>query len=59
MGKSHYGAARSYFKAGDRQKARREFARALRLAPLFPRTYVGLVLLLLDAVRKPRASRPA
>jgi len=59
MGKSHYGAARSYFKAGDRQKARREFARALRLAPLFPRTYAGLVLLLLDAVRKPRASRPA
>ena len=59
MGKSHYAAARSYFKAGDRQKARREFARALRLAPLFPRTYAGLVLLLLDAVRKPRASRPA
>jgi len=59
MGKSHYGAARAYFKTGDHQNARREFARALRLAPLFPRIYVGLALLLLDVLRRPKASRQA
>jgi len=59
MGKSHYGAARGYFKVGDHQNARREFAQALRLAPLFPRIYAGLALLLLDALRRPKASRQA
>lgn len=59
LGKSHYGAARAYQKASDYQNARREFARALRLAPLFPRSYAGFALLLLEALRKSRVSRHA
>jgi glycosyltransferase involved in cell wall biosynthesis len=59
MGKSHYGAARAYFKTGDHQNARREFASALRLAPFYPRTYAGLAVLLLRSLRKLRASKQA
>lgn len=59
LGKSHYGAARAYQKAGDYKNARREFALAMRLAPLFPRSYAGFALLLLEALRKPSVSRQA
>ncbi|MEY5039452.1 MAG: hypothetical protein RLZZ48_221 [Actinomycetota bacterium] len=52
FGKSHYSAARAYHKAGDYKNARGEFARALRLAPLFPRTYAGLAVLFLDLLRR-------
>jgi GT2 family glycosyltransferase len=59
LGKSHYSAARAYQRADDRKNAWREFMQALRLAPLFARTYAGIALLLLDAVRNRRAARHA
>jgi glycosyltransferase involved in cell wall biosynthesis len=51
LGLSHYSAARTYQKSGDRATARREFAQAWRLAPLFPRTYAGFLTLALDSLR--------
>jgi glycosyltransferase involved in cell wall biosynthesis len=53
LGLSHYSAARAYQKSGDRANARREFIRAWKLAPLFPRTYAALVSLALDSLRSP------
>ena len=58
MGRSHYSAARSYHKAGDQENARREFARAWLLDPLFPRTYAGVALSLVDTLRKSQVRRP-
>jgi glycosyltransferase involved in cell wall biosynthesis len=52
LGKSHYGTARAYHKAGDYRSARGEFARALKLAPFFPRTYVGVALLFFELLRR-------
>jgi tetratricopeptide (TPR) repeat protein len=57
FGKSHYGAARAYYKAGDYKSAGGEFAQALRLAPLSPRTYAGLAVLVLDLLRRRATSR--
>lgn len=56
MGQSHYAAARAFHKANDFVSARRHFLTALRLAPLFPRTYVGLLLNLFIALRRGAAS---
>ena len=52
LGLSHYSAARAYQKSGDRASARREFARAWRRAPLFPRVYAGMLTLALDSLRR-------
>jgi GT2 family glycosyltransferase len=59
LGLSHYSAARAYQKSGDRATARREFTRAWRLAPLFPRTYAGFLTLALDSLRSPLRSSVA
>lgn len=52
IGRSHYGAARAFHSAGDYSSARRRFLLSVRLAPLFPRTYVGLAITLLHSLRK-------
>ena len=52
LGLSHYSAARAYQKSGDHASARREFALAWRLAPLFPRVYAGVITLGLDSLRR-------
>lgn len=52
IGRSHYGAARAFHSAGDYSSARQRFLSSLRLAPLFPRTYVGLAITMLFSLRK-------
>jgi len=52
LGRSHYAAARAFYRAADYASARRHFLTALRLAPFFPRTYVGLTLSMLGPLRR-------
>ena len=52
IGRSHYGAARAFHSAGDYSSARKRFLSSIRLAPVFPRTYVGLTITLLHSLRK-------
>ena len=49
-GRSHYSAARAFHNAGDYSSARKRFFLSMRLAPLFPRTYVGLALTLVSVL---------
>jgi len=52
IGRSHYGAARAFHSAGDYSSARKLFVSSIRLAPVFPRTYVGLAITMLHSFRK-------
>lgn len=51
-GRSHYSAARAFHNAGDYSSATKRFFLSMRMAPLFPRTYVGLGLTMVSMLLK-------
>lgn len=57
VGRSHYSAARAFHNAGDYPNAKKRFFLSIRLAPLFPRTYVGLGLTLVSMLIKKGRTR--
>ena len=54
---SHYATGRAYHRGGDLRRARSQYMTSLRLSPLSPRTYAGVLALLISQPKNWRRHR--